>query len=58
MQIDEFKTNKLEPILQEAKQGQRSVYFMDAAHFVLAPRVFMEFLYSSRHLLVENVLTS
>jgi len=41
---NEFKTNKLEPILEEAKQGQRSVYFMDAAHFVLAPRIFMEFL--------------
>jgi hypothetical protein len=34
---EQFKTNQLEPVLDEAKQGQRSVYFMDAAHFVLAP---------------------
>jgi transposase len=27
----------LEPRLTEAKQGERAVYFVDAAHFVLAP---------------------
>lgn len=32
-----FKNNKLEPILEEAKQGKRVVLFGDAAHFVLAP---------------------
>ena len=32
-----FKTGKLEPRLEEAKAGQRLVFFMDAAHFVFAP---------------------
>ena len=33
----EFKTQTLEPKLEEAKRGQRAVYFIDASHFVLAP---------------------
>jgi transposase len=33
----EFKNNKLEPRLEEARQGKRQVYFVDAAHFVFAP---------------------
>ena len=32
-----FKTEQLEPRLEEAKSGQRVVFFMDAAHFVFAP---------------------
>jgi transposase len=32
-----FKTTQLEPRLEEAKAGQRAVFFVDAAHFVLAP---------------------
>lgn len=32
-----FKTEELEPRLEEAKAGQRVVFFMDAAHFVFAP---------------------
>jgi len=32
-----FKTTQLEPRLEEAKSGQRAVFFVDAAHFVLAP---------------------
>ena len=32
-----FKTEQLEPRLEEAKAGQRVVFFMDAAHFVFAP---------------------
>ena len=31
---EEFKTQKLEPRLEEAKAGKRVVLFMDAAHFV------------------------
>jgi len=31
---DEFKKN-LEPCLEEAKQGKRAVFFVDATHFVL-----------------------
>jgi transposase len=30
----EFLTEKLEPVLAEAKAGTRDVYFVDAAHFV------------------------
>jgi transposase len=32
-----FKTTELEPRLEQAKAGQRAVFFVDAAHFVLAP---------------------
>jgi transposase len=32
----EFRDNKLEPRLEEARQGLRQVYFVDAAHFVHA----------------------
>lgn len=32
-----FKKDKLEPRLNEAKSGERKVYSVDAAHFVLAP---------------------
>ncbi len=32
-----FKTTQLEPRLEQAKAGQRAVFFVDAAHFVLAP---------------------
>lgn len=38
-----FKVQQLEPRLQEARQGTRCVYFVDAAHFVLAP--FLGFLW-------------
>ena len=34
---EQFKSQLLEPKLEEAKRGQRAVYFVDAAHFVLAP---------------------
>lgn len=40
---DEFKKKFLEPRLEEAKQGKRAVFFVDAAHFILAPWVFMVF---------------
>ena len=33
----EFLETKLEPRLEEARQGHRQVMFMDAAHFVFAP---------------------
>jgi transposase len=36
-QQETFNTTQLEPRLEEAKAGQRAVFFMDAAHFVLAP---------------------
>ena len=31
---EEFRTEQLEPLLEEAKEGNRVVLFMDAAHFV------------------------
>jgi transposase len=35
----EFLENQLQPRLEEARQGQRQVLFVDAAHFVFAPFV-------------------
>jgi transposase len=32
---EEYKKNKLEPRLEEAKRGERAVFFVDAAHFVM-----------------------
>jgi len=34
---EDFKTGSLEPRLEEAKAGQRLVFFMEAAHVVFAP---------------------
>lgn len=34
---EDFQKNHLEPRLTEAKAGKRAVFFVDAAHFVLAP---------------------
>jgi transposase len=34
---DAFKKAELEPRLEEAQAGHRAVFFVDAAHFVLAP---------------------
>lgn len=40
----EYLEQKLEPLLAEAKEGKRAVFFVDAAHFVLAP--FLGFIWS------------
>jgi len=48
---EQFKTDQLEPALEEAKTGQRSVYFIDAAHFVLAP--FLGYLWSFCRLFIK-----
>lgn len=34
---EDFKNKELEPRLEEAKRGERAVFFTDAAHFVFAP---------------------
>ncbi len=47
----QFKQEKLEPVLEQAKTGQRKVYFVDAAHFVLAP--FLGFLWSFTRLFIQ-----
>jgi transposase len=46
-----FKKEKLEPVLEQAKAGKRKVYFVDAAHFVLAP--FLGFLWSFSRLFIQ-----
>jgi transposase len=46
-----FLQDKLEPRLEEARQGRRQVYFVDAAHFVFAP--FLGFLWCAARLFVR-----
>jgi hypothetical protein len=41
----------LEPRLEEAKKGKRKVFFVDAAHFVLAP--FLGYLWSFTRLFIK-----
>ena len=48
---DEFKKNQMEPVLEEAKTNKIKVYFIDAAHFVLAP--FLGDLWSFRRLFIK-----
>jgi transposase len=45
-----FLKEKLEPRLKEAVNGNREVYFVDAAHFVLAP--FLGFLWSMKRIFI------
>jgi transposase len=47
----QFKQEKLEPALAQAQTGQRKVFFVDAAHFVLAP--FLGFLWCFTRLFVQ-----
>lgn len=47
-----FLNNTLEPKLEEAKQGLRQVYFVDAAHFVLQP--FLGFLWCLQRMFVYS----
>jgi transposase len=49
---EEFKSNELEPRLEQAKQGKREVYFVDAAHFVLA--AFLGYLWSFNRIFVKS----
>jgi transposase len=46
-----FVREKLEPRLEQARQGQRQVYFVDAAPFVFAP--FLGFLWCAARLFVR-----
>jgi len=39
-----FKTETLEPLIEQAQQNQIHLFFVDAAHFVLLP--FLGYLYS------------
>jgi len=46
-----FLEEQMEPRLAEAKAGKRAVFFVDAAHFVLAP--FLGFLWSVARVFVQ-----
>lgn len=46
-----YLATELEPRLAEAQAGQRAVFFVDAAHFVLAP--FLGFLWSLTRLFIQ-----
>ena len=48
---ERFITEELEPCLEEAKSNKRVVFFVDAAHFVLAP--FLEILWSFKRLFIK-----
>lgn len=48
---EKFKKEKLEPVLEQAKDGTRKVYFVDASHFVLAP--FLGWLWSFCRLFIQ-----
>jgi len=48
---EKFKKEELEPVLDEAKKGERVVYFADAAHFALAP--FLGYLWSFSRLFIK-----
>lgn len=48
----EFLETKLQPRLDEAKDGKRDVYFVDAAHFVLG--AFLGFLWSFTRIFVKS----
>src|SRR5258708_12792698 len=46
-----YLETEFEPRLAEAQAGQRAVFFVDAAHFVLAP--FLGFLWSVSRLFIQ-----
>ena len=48
----DFHDNKLQPRLAEAKEGKRTVYFVDAAHFVMG--AFEGYLWSSKRIFVKT----
>jgi hypothetical protein len=41
---EQFKTDTLEPLVEQAQQGHLQLFFVDAAHFVFLP--FLGYLYS------------
>ncbi len=49
---EDFQRDELEPRLEEARQGTRKVYFMDAAHFVF--RVYLGFLWCFERLFIPS----
>jgi transposase len=49
---EEYKTDKLEPRLEEAKRGERAVFFVDAAHFVMG--AFLGMIWCFQRLFVKS----
>jgi transposase len=49
---EDYKEKKLEPILNEAKEGKRAVFFVDAAHFVMG--AFLGFVWCFERLFVKS----
>jgi transposase len=49
---EEYRTDKLEPRLEEAKRGERAVFFVDAAHFVMA--AFLGMIWCFQRLFVKS----
>ena len=49
---EEFRIEKLEPLLKEAKKGKRAVYFVDAAHFV--HRAYLGFLWCFQRIFMAS----
>lgn len=47
----EYLKNEMEPRLAEAQAGKRAVFFVDAAHFVLAP--FLGFLWCLKRIFIQ-----
>lgn len=47
-----FRQEKLSPLLQEAKEGKRAVYFVDAAHFV--HRAFLGFVWCMERIFIAS----
>jgi transposase len=48
---ENFRVNKLEPRLEEAREGKRAIFFIDAAHFVFGS--FLGVLWSITRLFVQ-----
>ncbi len=49
---EDYKEKKLEPRLNEAKEGKRAVFFVDAAHFVMG--AFLGFVWCFERLFVKS----
>ena len=48
----EYQEKKLEPVLEEARQGKRAVFFVDASHFVM--RAFLGYIWCVRRVFIKS----
>ncbi len=49
---EKFRKEQLEPLLEEAKQGKKAVYFVDAAHFI--HRAYLGFIWCFERLFIAS----